>query len=547
MKNIVIFLFCFLLVNVGENQLQANTNLSNTDNLTSNSYLLAKASKNKKSKRKKRRSRRRKKAKGRSQLINALSLAKAGKYQSASMKLFQLSHSPRYADKKDQIKYILGLMLYQMQLNQTSAYQFINVIKNGKKSYLKQSLEKLSLAADYLGDDTLLNYAMTKVKVSSFPKKHRNMLFYRLGEFQMRNDQLKSAINSFKRVKSNSNYYAKASYMKGLAYAELKKFKKAISTFDKLINSRSDRAVTDQAYVGAVLAKARVQYHAKKWEDSLETYREIPRDTKYWHNALFESSWTMLRSGLFRSALSNFHSLHSSYYEENYLPESLLLRSITYLYICKYDEMDKVLRLFKSVYKPVYKDIKKYIKSVHKSEEYFNVVAQVSDNPLLQSLKISTKYKLPLIIKKHLFNEGGFQNNISYILKLYEEKNRIKELPLSWKKSALGRYATKVITTRIRKAKQKAGRIVRNRLIFIKEEVFDLFEQQGFIRFEMLKGKKESVKKEIDGNTLADVQVDDDNQRDYYIQNGYEYWPFKGEYWLDELGNYHYLGTQSCE
>ena len=41
-------------------------------------------------------------------------------------------------------------------------------------------------------------------------------------------------------------------------------------------------------------------------------------------------------------------------------------------------------------------------------------------------------------------------------------------------------------------------------------------------------------------------QVDEDNQRDFYIQNGYEYWPFRGEYWLDELGNYHYVGTQSC-
>jgi len=501
-------------------------------------------------KRKKRRSvkRRAKKAKARSGLIKALNLAKQGKYQQASMKLFQLSHSPRFADKKDQIKYILGLMLYQMKLNQISAYQFISVIKNGKKKYLKQSLEKLSLAADYLGDDTLLNYALTKVKVSSFPKKHRNMLFYRLGEFQMRNEQVKSAINSFKRVNSSSPYYSKAKYMEALSYAELKKFNKSISTFDKIIMNRSDQAVTDQATVGAIIGKARVQYHAKKWEDSLETYRDVPRDTKYWHNSLFESSWTMLRSGRFRSALSNMHSLHSEYYEENYLPESLLLRSIVYLYICKYEEMDKVLNLFKRVYKPVYKDVKRFIKEVKSDEDNFNLIAQydLKNHPYILTRKL-TSHRVSKIVQRHIFEDGSFQNNYKYILKLHKEAKLMNELPASWKKSALGRYSKKVLSTRIKKAKQKTGRIVRNKLISVKEEIFDLFEQQGFIRFEMLKGKKESVKQDISGSTIADVQIDDDNQRDYYIQNGYEYWPFKGEYWLDELGNYHYLGTQSCQ
>ena len=41
-------------------------------------------------------------------------------------------------------------------------------------------------------------------------------------------------------------------------------------------------------------------------------------------------------------------------------------------------------------------------------------------------------------------------------------------------------------------------------------------------------------------------KIDDDDDRDFYIQNGFHYWPFKGEYWLDELGNYHFLGVQSC-
>src|SRR5690606_8405205 len=55
-------------------------------------------------------------------LNRALQMAKAGQFQEASIRLFQLSYSPRYRAKRMQIKYILGLMLYQMKMNQVAAF-----------------------------------------------------------------------------------------------------------------------------------------------------------------------------------------------------------------------------------------------------------------------------------------------------------------------------------------------------------------------------------------------------------------------------------------
>ncbi len=52
---------------------------------------------------------------------------------------------------------------------------------------------------------------------------------------------------------------------------------------------------------------------------------------------------------------------------------------------------------------------------------------------------------------------------------------------------------------------------------------------------------KRHLKKRIAGKDVEGEQINQENQRDFYIQNGYEYWPFRGEYWLDELGNYHYV------
>ncbi len=479
-------------------------------------------------------------------LADALTFAKSGRYVDASQRLFQLSHSPRFRDKRMQIKYLLGLTLHQMKLNQVAAFQFIGVVKQGENKYIKQSLEKLSVAADALGDDTLLNYAISRVNVDEFPRTHRDMLHYRIGQYQARNQQFEKAARSFSKVSRGHSLFASAKYQEGLSLAEAGRFDLSLSAFEELRQTRSRYGVTDRARVSAQMGKARVNYQRKAWDEAIEAYREVPRDSESWHDTLFESSWAMLRSGRFRSALSNFHSLHSAFYEDFYLPESLLLRGIVYLYICKYDEMDKVLSLFSSIYKPVYRQIDKTLASVDSPERYFNIMNEIMK--LNKSGDHFNKDNLPIpyLVAQKITREADFQNVFSYIRKLIQEKKRLRSLPSSWQASSLGKYAFRVIDTRLLKARQKAGRIVRNHLLSIREELVDLFEQEGFARYEMINGRKEALKKKIAGKETSAKQIDENNQRDFYIQNGFEYWPFRGEYWLDELGNYHYVGTQSC-
>lgn len=500
--------------------------------------------------RRRKRSRRPTPSNRRSEMVQALQLAKSGQYQQASELLFRLAYSPSYRDKRLQLKYILGLMLYQMKLNQAAAFQFIGVVKKGRSKYLNQALEKLSLAADALGDDTLLNYAISKVKVSRFPRTHRDMLYYRIGEYQMRHERFDDAARSFEKVDRSSKFFPNAKYNQGLAFAEGKRLNLALGAFEDLQNVRESEGITDSARVAALMGKARTLYQKQDWDAAIAAYREVPRDTESWHETIFESSWAMLRSGRFRSALSNFHSLHSAYYENTYLPESLLLRSIVYLYICKYDEMEKVLNLFTSLYKPVYKDIVQMLNSGSDPVVYFNEVIRGMRDYKLQGDEINTsKYRIPFLATSKIAKEGDFRHSFRYIKNLLTELRIIRSQPPKWQASAIGKYSTKVVKTRLLKARQRAGRQIKAHLEDIRAELFDLFEQEGFIRYELINGRKESLKKEMAGKDLTEQkqQIDEDNNRDYYVQNSYEYWPFRGEYWLDELGNYHYVGTQSCQ
>jgi hypothetical protein len=283
-------------------------------------------------------------------------------------------------------------------------------------------------------------------------------------------------------------------------------------------------------------------YQAQDFDNAIEAYRLIPRDTEFWHDSLFESSWAMLRAAKFRSALSNFQSLHSTYYEDFYLPESLLLRAIVYLYICKYDEMEKVLQLFEKSYGPVRRSLSQFMQGNSDPLAYFNEIDKAYT--LRKDKKIAGSLKIPYSVARRVLDEGDVKRSLNYLKSLAAEKAKIDVLSVI-SRSSMSSYAIKVLGNRARNTKIAVGEMVKNHIIAIRNDLKDLYELAGFIRYEMINGKNEQLKKKIAGKSIE--QVDEQVDRTFLVQNGYEYWPFEGEYWLDEIGNYHYLGKQSCE
>lgn len=481
----------------------------------------------------------------RDQLEKAISQIKAGQYIAAADRLFTLSNNSSAQSMRPRIKYLLGISLMELNLNQSAAFQFVDVIRSADPNWTKAAIEKLLIATDKLGDETLLNFAIQRVEINQIPEANREMLFYRLADAKHKEGQRAEAIDYYKRITPKSRYYYNALYNLGLAHAELGQTDMALQAFQKLLASRSNARVNDTNRVAAQMGIARVYYQKKDWKRAIDAYAKIPRDHALWHAALFEQTWAMLRSVRFRSTLSNFHSLHSSYYEDNYLPETLLLRAIVYLYICQYDEMEKVLSLFDTQYGPSLKRVNTFLNQSD-LDAYFQEVnkgIQVRS----RNVKDSASLALPYNITKHIISEGDVRRNVSYLKKIIEEKKLVEE-NAQIKSSAIGGYASRLLTNRINSTRNVISTLAKKHLEKVRAELTDLTEQAGFIRYEMINGKKEQLKRRIEGkNVKRNLAPEESRDREFYIENGYQYYPFQGEYWLDEIGNYHYLGKQSCE
>ena len=475
-------------------------------------------------------------------LQKVLNVVASGDLIKGSQELYRLSRLKAYKSKRTQIKYTLGMVFSEMGLYHMAAVQFIYSVKYGNREYRKKALEKLGQILQYLGDEALFYYAISLADFRDFPVTHRDKFYFYQGVGYFKEKKYSRSRIYFSKIKHNSSFYNRAQYHIGLSYAEQNRVKSAERIFRNLAHTRHQ--VTDTTRVAALMGLARTLYQAGQFEESIRVYRSVPRDTPYWHDVLLESSWSYLRSARFRSALSNFQTLHSPFYQNYYQPESLILRAYVYLYICRYYEMEKVLDLFNGLYLPTLKAVNRSLNAGSRHKLYFNeIMAAKRAKEYGPAAAPST---LPPVVLSRVMKSSKFKRYLRYLKKLEEEKNKLKSLPASWVRSRVGRNANYILKARSETVKKLAGKEVRGLLKKIRNDIKRLIRSEEYLRYDMLRGKREFLKKKIAKKYARLPQIDERTSRSYYIQNGYDYWPFTGEHWVDELGNYHYVGSHKC-
>ena len=467
-------------------------------------------------------------------LDSALSLIKNRSYLEGVKKLFLLSQLPAFKKRRAEIRFILGKTFMELKLFHAASFQFISVIETGSRKYIHRSLQHISKIAALTGDRQILQFAIEKGGIRNLKGTYRDSLHYQFGKYKLKENNYKKAVFYLKKISRSSPLYEKARYNLGLAYAEMNQTKKAVSAFKDMLSKPT--YPTDPLRTSALMGIARVYYQAKRWNSAVSFYRQIPKDTPVWHDMLSENSWALLRAGKFRSAMNSFHTLHSSYYKDRYQPESFLLRAIIYMYICKYDEMEKTLNLFNVMYSPVRNWVNK--KTSRSSRRLYNDIVQAVQ---------SQNSVFPKAIALRVFRENDFQLLYKYLNHLKKEKNIIMSYPLSWRASKAGRYSLKLVNTRLKTSVNQVNVIIQRHLKNVRKEMKDFFNQEQYLRYESLRGKRIQIKKKISKKYLGNIKVVENTSRDYFVQNGFEFWPFDGEYWLDELGSYHYVGIQNCK
>jgi tetratricopeptide (TPR) repeat protein len=287
---------------------------------------------------------------------------------------------------------------------------------------------------------------------------------------------------------------------------------------------------------------ARVHFGAKQPSFSIYYYERVERLTYEWLEAIYEGSWAEFRLGSYEKALGNLMTLHSPFFENEYFPESLVLKAVVYYENCRYPEAKDILDRFTKRYEPVLDELKQMTSRSLTPDKYYELLANLRSDELAEGREDKAQI-LAQILSLALSDDELAKLDAS----AREVDAELKALDATGPVMGNSRLRTQLQgeLEAVRGDFQKAtGRAVKRRLEGERDAIKGLLQQAIRIDIETNRAEQERIE-----STLREVQSAPKNLSKEYVSwtdDGRLVWPFEGEYWLDELGTYEMTLGRSC-
>lgn len=489
------------------------------------------------------------------QTKSAIKIFQKKDYKRAATSFFKIAFSGKVpVNEKIIAKYFLGLSLVKLKLFQVAAFPLTIVSRDGTSEKIKKSaFENLVTISDRLDDNTLLDYSLKNLKEGDLSGLSLELFYSRLASVQRGKGQIDDAIGSLNKTLKINPKNDEALYLLGLIYLKKNQNSEGLKYLEQLYDKYTAYSIRSAKRGAATMALGRGYYQAQRWVDAAALYREVSKDNPLYRQAQKELTWALFRMGKFRSAIGTVQTLHTPYYENFYDPESLQLRSIIMLFICQIEEVEKSLTTFEKVYIPTY-GILSTLNSISNPPEFYSKeINDVQKYLLIAKNNDQIKYsgRIPLFLVRSAIDEAPLRNKLLYLKKIRAEQ--VLGSKIFFEKTAenvsLKGYILRTLDLRIKNTEKKSGEILDRMLRSKEEELSGFVADMSLLKYEMLSLKKsEAHKKYVE--SLRDIKASSTEEpvkRSFYTQNGYRYWPFEGEFWKDEVGNYQYMGDNRCE
>lgn len=479
------------------------------------------------------------------------SMMEAKKYQQVVPALFKMGYgnSKKITPQQKIIaQQWLGVALYRLGYLQVAAFPLISTIGQGDVAVSEKSLVTLIQITDQLKEKSILNYAVSKLDVNITTGLSKEILYSKIAEAFLGQGLQDKADENYLKVLEINPKNENALYQLGLSQLRKGSVKQAYVYFEQLDSLYENKSVLDPKRGVVTLAIARTFYQAQQWKNAIEFYKEIPKNHEFYRQSQFELAWAQFRALNFRSSLSAIETLQTPFYETYYDPESLLLRMTILLFICQVEDMDAAISKYESLYVQFPATINNWLKSNASAADVLKLINLTNINlkAVNNGFKPPHKTELPFYFIRTLLEDKKLKTQLQLIAKVKKEKQQYQKSAFAKNKMLAG-FFSKIYSNRLSNLQKNLITIFREAVTIRLKEIKEYNAQFALIKYESLNTKKEQLRlsarmTDKDKNKVANFS----QNINYYTENGFRYWPFQGEYWIDEIGNYQYVGVNRC-
>jgi tetratricopeptide (TPR) repeat protein len=485
-------------------------------------------------------------------LERAIKLYDKKDFFSASIELKKVlaGESGDNAKNKQRAEFFMGKTLYQMGFYAGSLAYFDKMVQGGDgHTYHGAALKWLAALSRVLPEtsgilDKIGTYDAAALNDSTLATVKDELLFL-LGRhfYNKGNDgDFDKAISLFQQVSRESEFFVKAKFFEGVTYVRKYEGKPAVEAFKEILVIGQEKPkqykADDIANYNelAQLQMARVFYSTQQFDTSIKYFEKLDQYSLDWPESLFEASWAYYMKTLNSKALGNIHTLNAPYFENQFYPESMLLKSVIYFNYCLYDQAEEAIGDFNDKYSPLKKNLDDLVAKYDDNAEFYDYVKKVKGNkagldPVTQRLVMS------VLNDKTLLKTFAWVDELNKEIEMHQKSDR------AWQTTQIASEVLQELTVQQSVAAADAGKVARDRVARLTKELGALARDGSKIKFEILNAKAEDLSKQV---LKAGAVAGNHKEEPIVVDDEHFQWNFNGEYWKDELGYYRFRIRSRC-
>ncbi len=478
----------------------------------------------------------------------AIDLYKKKDYYSATIELKKVLDGDTNDDaaNKQRAEFYMGKTLYQMGYYASAQSWFEKIVTAGPDhGYYPATLKWLAALSRVLPETSGILDLIGKYDPSALDQpimdQVRDELYFLLGRHFYNHAEFDKAIELFDKVAESSPFYMKAQFFKGVTYVRKYEGRPAGEAFKTVLAVATDRPrqykadELDRYKELAILQMARVFYSTKDFDKAIRYYEKLEQNSSEWPESLFEASWAYFMKTSNPKALGNIHTLNAPYFENQFFPESVLLKSVIYYKYCLYDRALEAVSEFNTKYKPLKENLIGVVGKYEDNAEFYEYVKKIMAG---KAGLDDTTQRLTMSV----LGDKTLGKTFAWVDELDHELTMLGKADKAWQTTAVAGDINADLELVKSVAAADAGRLAKERLNRLVKELSDLGRDGIKIRIEVLDAQAGKISAEHAGDKISKTHKEDP----IIVDDEHFVWRFNGEYWKDELGYYRFKVRSQC-
>jgi hypothetical protein len=457
------------------------------------------------------------------------------------------------ARNKQRAEFFMGKTLYQMGFYAGSLAYFDKIVQAGDAhTYHAATLKWLAALSRVLPEtsgilEKIGSYDPKALEDSSLASVKDELLFLLGRHYYAKggDGDFDKAIALFQQVSRQSEFFIKAKFFEGVTYVRKFEGKPAVAAFKDILVIGQEKPkqykADDIANYNelAQLQMARVFYSTQQFDTSIKYFEKLDQNSADWAESLFEASWAYYMKSLNSKALGNIHTLNAPYFENQFFPESELLKSVIYFKYCLYDQAEEAIQDFNDKYGPLKKNLEEMVAKFDDNAEFYDYVKKVKAG------KAGLDDKTQRLVMSVL-NDKTLLKTFAWVDELNKELAMHAKSDKAWQTTQVASEVLQELTVQQSVAAAEAGKVARDRIERLARELRSLTNDGLKIKYEILNGKAEKLS--VDSLAGKGVQQVSKSHKEepIIVDDEHFQWRFNGEYWKDELGYYRFKIRSRC-